>query len=69
MLKYKCAICGKVQDDYGNSTWGYWDIDETDVRGQIHRCCNNCNMYCVIPARMGRIPKVPIEFSKYENIL
>lgn len=50
-----CALCGKPYVGYGNSTWGYWEamgMPKDDTRGEKLRCCDNCNLYQVIPARM-----------------
>lgn len=52
-----CVLCGKKYVGMGNSTWGYWQLHgctsaEDASNGEKMRCCNNCNFYYVIPARM-----------------
>lgn len=52
-----CALCGKPYSGYGNSTWGYWELfgatkKEDTEKGEKERCCDGCNKYYVIPARM-----------------
>lgn len=41
--KYTCCICGKKGNDYGNNSKPYKDEG---------RCCNECNLEYVIPARL-----------------
>lgn len=58
MMINKCCICGKPYEGYGNSTWGYWkcyfgSTDEEDSeKGEKLRCCDGCNRYHIIPARL-----------------
>ena len=46
-----CCICGKEYKGYGNNPYPVgWDVfSEED------RCCNECNMKYVIPARISRL--------------
>lgn len=41
----KCCICGKEFTGWGNNPWPI--VDEEDAR-----CCDNCNMMYVVPARL-----------------
>jgi hypothetical protein len=53
--KHECAICGEEYEGYGNSTWGWWEfngISEADNKGEHKRCCDACNIKCVVPARL-----------------
>lgn len=53
--KHECAICGAEYEGYGNSTWGWWEfngISEADNKGEHKRCCDECNIKCVVPARL-----------------
>ena len=50
-----CCLCGRKYMGWGNSTWGYWDdCDENDPKGEKMRCCDDCNAYKVIPARIRK---------------
>ena len=41
----KCCFCGKDAGKYGNDPWPiYW--------GDMKRCCDECNLTYVIPARL-----------------
>ena len=44
-IKYKCVFCGKDHEGYGNSCWPIHNDEKV-------RCCDNCNMYIVIPERI-----------------
>lgn len=44
MKKYICCLCGKEKEGYGNNPWPL---------AKTGRCCNNCNIYKVIPARLN----------------
>lgn len=53
----KCALCGKPYEGYGNSTWGYWELhgctkQEDEEYGESRRCCDKCNRYQVVTARL-----------------
>lgn len=51
---FDCCFCGKKIDFYSsNSTWGCWS-DEEEGKGEKERCCNECNMFRVIPMRMQK---------------
>lgn len=45
---YKCCVCGAKILDYGNNP--YPVVDDEDAR-----CCDQCNMEYVIPARIAMI--------------
>ena len=52
-----CVFCGSKFTGYGNSTAGYWQVNgsseqEDQEMSEKYRCCDNCNMTKVIPARM-----------------
>lgn len=44
--KFKCCLCGKIILGWGNNPWPLKDEGE---------CCNNCNTYKVIPARLEQM--------------
>ena len=51
-----CPFCGQKFTGPGNSTRGYWEANgktkEEDAKlGETFRCCDDCNMNKVIPAR------------------
>lgn len=46
MDKYRCCLCGKEKEGYGNNPWPLGD----ESKGE--RCCDNCNLFKVIPARL-----------------
>lgn len=50
--KKKCCLCGETYNGYGNNPAPLSDND-TD------RCCDECNLTKVIPARLGmlKLPK------------
>ena len=55
-----CSICGSDYDGYGNNADPF-----------IGRCCNDCNLLHVIPARISLIyaakkdnPKEPVRHDK-----
>lgn len=43
--KYKCCICGKEFDGWGNNPWPV-------VKDKKAECCDDCNWDIVIPARI-----------------
>ena len=52
-----CPFCGQKFTGPGNSTRGYWEANgktkEEDAKlGEKFRCCDDCNMNKVIPARL-----------------
>lgn len=52
-----CPFCGHKFTGPGNSTRGYWEANgktkEEDAKlGETFRCCDDCNMNKVIPARL-----------------
>lgn len=50
-----CCFCGKEFKGFGNSTWGCWsDEEERAGVGEKERCCDECNLKVVIPARIRR---------------
>jgi len=42
-MKYKCCLCGKEKNDYGNNPY------PLEKKGS---CCDECNKTKVIPARI-----------------
>lgn len=44
-MKNICCICGKEIEGYGNNPWPV-------TKKQTDKCCDNCNITKVIPARM-----------------
>lgn len=51
-----CCICGKKFTGWGNNPYPVVTNEDEDVR-----CCDDCNMTVVVPARME------IMFSRKEN--
>lgn len=56
-LLITCPFCGQKFTGPGNSTRGYWEAngktrEEDDKMGETFRCCDDCNMNKVIPARL-----------------
>lgn len=47
---YKCSICGKEFDDWGNNPYPV-------TKGVDDRCCDKCNDEFVIPARIEEMSK------------
>lgn len=49
----KCSICGKEFEGWGNNPYPV-------TKGEDDRCCDECNMLYVIPARIASLaePKV-----------
>lgn len=55
MEKYKCSICGREYEGFGNNPW--------PVRKRVDlRCCDECDSHYVIPVRMILIKCKP-QFS------
>lgn len=48
MEKIKCCICGKEIVGYGNNPWPINDDENA-------RCCDECNINTVLPARFHDI--------------
>ena len=44
--RYRCCICGEVYWGEGNNPEPY---------KQVGKCCDNCNLVYVIPARLKQI--------------
>ncbi len=53
----KCCICGKEFEGYGNSPYPVNKNTEA-------RCCSECNINVVIPARIERLRELD-EVGKY----
>lgn len=49
MAKFKCCICGKEVEGFGNNPYPL--CDEKDFTS---RCCDDCDLQFVIPARISR---------------
>ena len=47
-MEFKCCICKCKYEGYGNNPWPV-------SKREKDRCCDNCNTYVVIPARIKRI--------------
>ncbi len=52
-----CPFCGQKFTGMGNSTRGYWEANgktpaEDAELGEKFRCCDDCNLNKVIPARL-----------------
>lgn len=53
-----CVFCGGKFTGPGNSTWGYWEVangltrEEAEKMSEKFRCCDDCNLKYVIPARL-----------------
>lgn len=60
----KCCFCKKEYNGYGNSTWPiYPDADhcmEGKPTGEQMKCCDECNIKYVIPARVDKFNIMPI---------
>ena len=52
MEKFKCSLCGKVCQGWGNNPYPLCDKDDYESR-----CCDDCNMDKVIPARIVNLGK------------
>lgn len=44
-MKFKCCLCGNLYIGYGNNPYPL-SLNESD------KCCNDCNMNLVLPARI-----------------
>ena len=44
----KCCICGKKINGYGNNPWPVNTKEKS-------RCCSDCNIRYVIPARLANL--------------
>ena len=47
-MEFKCCICGRTFNGYGNNPWPV-------VNDVYARCCDQCNEVEVIPARILQI--------------
>lgn len=45
---FKCSICGEVYEGYGNNPYPV-------TVGEDDRCCDLCNSFRVIPARLEQL--------------
>lgn len=44
MERYKCCLCKKEFEGYGNNPDGFLDIDYKPIKWESNdRCCNDCN--------------------------
>lgn len=50
MKKVKCCICGKYINGYSNNPWPINNEENA-------RCCDDCNINVVVPARIKKILK------------
>ena len=46
MEKFKCCLCGKEVEGYGN------DPSPIQTKNEDDECCDECNLAKVVPARM-----------------
>lgn len=46
--KYKCIFCGKEKEGYGNNPFPLATLKDG-------KCCDNCNLNKVLPARLKQI--------------
>lgn len=53
MEKYKCCLCGKEIEGFGNNPDPLGNLGEED-----EECCDECNSEKVIPARIELFLKV-----------
>ena len=57
----KCVFCGKeIKYGWGNSCWPIYEHEKI-------RCCDGCNYYVVIPARIEQIKEDSKKESFEEN--
>lgn len=49
-IGYECCICHKIFTDWGNDPWPV-------VKDEDARCCDDCDMNVVIPARIADLCK------------
>ena len=50
----KCCICGgPIERKYTPDGRMYWDLGENAEPVKVGRCCGDCNMMEVIPARLA----------------
>lgn len=47
---YTCCLCGKIKKGYGNDPWPL-----APIFGTSNKCCDGCNLYKVIPARLESV--------------
>ena len=52
----KCCLCGGAFTHYGNNPFPLCDAATRDLR-----CCDVCNCYKVIPARLRRAARLEAE--------
>lgn len=46
--KYKCCLCGKKCEGFGHNPFPL----KKDTDEKLNRCCDECNVTKVIPARL-----------------
>lgn len=51
MEKFKCCLCGKEEEGFGNNP------DPLGNLGEDEECCDECNLEKVIPARIELLLK------------
>ena len=49
MEKFKCCLCGKEVEGYGN------DPSPIQTQNEDDECCDECNLVKVIPARINLV--------------
>jgi len=55
--KNYCCICGDGYDTYGKNPAPYVGIYHGKGVYRGEKCCDGCNLSCVIPARIGKFDK------------
>lgn len=50
MEKFKCCICGREFEGFGNNPYPLCDKDDFESR-----CCDECDNLYVIPARIKKL--------------
>ena len=49
MEKFKCCLCGKEVEGYGN------DPSPIETQNEDDQCCDECNLTKVIPTRINLV--------------
>lgn len=67
MEKFRCCLCGENFEGLGNNPYPL-----SDEKDSTSRCCDDCNVLFVVPARMNLLPKKQlihcnIMYTKYRG--
>jgi hypothetical protein len=49
MEKFKCCLCGKEVEGYGN------DPSPIETQNEDDQCCDECNLTKVVPTRINLV--------------